>query len=165
MKGLLVCAAVAWLLLSVGVTNATPTGASVTGSGKGPFPIAPAEGVVQFDVNARVLPNGSVQGRFHGVRHLSSGGLEAHFEGNVTCLEVHGNVAMVTGVATSGKVTLMPDFEAAGQEVAVTIVDNGTHDRFALETSFLPFPHDIIPCQVAHTPFADDVDGNFVIHG
>jgi hypothetical protein len=166
MRFLFACgAAVAWLLLGVGATNASPTGASVTGSGKGPFPIAPEEGTVQFDVTARVLPDGSVQGRFHGVRHLTSGGLEAHFEGDVTCLAVQGNVAMITGVATSGKVFALPDFAAAGQEVAVTIIDNGKNDMFALETSFAPFPHDITPCQVARTLFATNVEGGFVVHG
>jgi hypothetical protein len=166
MKRLFICgAAVAWLVFSVGATGAAPTGASVTGSGKGPFPIAPETGTVQFEVSAHALADGSAEGRFHGVRHLASGGIEAHFEGDVTCLEVHGNTAFITGVATSGKVTGQPDFVAAGQKVAVTIIDNGKNDLFALETSFAPFPHDIIPCQPARTPFATSEEGNFVVHG
>lgn len=158
-------AALAAGLVVLAAPAAGATGPSLTGGAKGPFPYAPDQGTVQFDVTARVLPDGSVQGRFHAVRHLPGGGLEAHYEGYVTCLTVSGNTATVTGVSTSGHDFVDPDFVVAGNTVALTVIDNGKDDLFALETSFLPFPHEIAPCQPARTLFAVAEEGGFVVNG
>jgi hypothetical protein len=162
MRRVIACmAAVAWVLLGAGSAAAT-SAPFVTGSGKGPFPLAPESGeVVQLEVTARQLPNGSFQGRFNAHHFLPGGEMPGLLQGELTCLAVNGNVATMTGLATHGKLF---GVELEPFEVAITIIDNGAHDLFAIEVAFDPFPHDITPCQLAHSAFASSEEGNFIVH-
>lgn len=145
---LLIFASVAGLMLLGPGVAADSSGGSVHGRGSGTFPSSaqPFPGDrVQLKISARNLPDGGVQGHFNMLHQAASGGLLAHIEGDVDCLLVAGNTAVVTGVIRDGFATPF-GIPVVGHEVSYTIVE-GHPDSFAFGVDFLVGPQPILPCQ------------------
>jgi hypothetical protein len=102
-----------------------PAGAAtggVTGAGSGIFVLPPFTG----DRVAIVL---EAPGRFDVTHYDRNGGEILHVKGKVTCHDVHGTTAFVTGEIESG-FALFGD--PKGQTLAVTIHDQGSTDLAGL---------------------------------
>jgi hypothetical protein len=164
MKKALICvAACGALLLGAESAGATTTRSFVTGSGRAPSPVPIEVGrTVLLELSARMLPDGSVQGHFTTHNFPATGEKPAIGVGDIDCLRVAGNMALASGTIKGG---FVPGFgNPAGEKVTILIIDDGDHDIFTIEVSFLPFEHPIFPCQVPTFPPAFSQEGNFVVH-
>ena len=103
---------------------------------------------------------GGDSGRFHLVHTTPDGDLVAEFTGVINCAESEGHTAHLTGTVTEGTVAPAPDFDPAGQTMALTIVDGD--DAFGVETSFFPEPHTVAPCKPV-APIIEVVRGNLTV--
>jgi hypothetical protein len=140
----------------------------VTGSGTAVFP--PETGPVAGDteeisVDARIAADGSVKGRFKVVHRLASGGISGNVSGDVTCLTIVGNTALLSGFITNGKLPGVPGVDPIGAKVALSIVDNGdVADAVGVDSSFAPFPHEVVDCANVFA-FLVISSGDFSVHG
>jgi hypothetical protein len=100
----------------------TPASAAPAGTATADFVVGGGlrigpDGVVPnrtFSVDARTLPNGEVSGHYTFLVR----GANAHFTGDVTCVEVVGNHAVIGGRITTGNL-------GAGEDFLVFFIDNG----------------------------------------
>jgi hypothetical protein len=139
--------------------------AAVSGSGTAVFPAGtPVAGdTEEISVTASVAADGSVKGHFQVIHRLASGGISGNVGGEVTCLEVVGNTALVSGFVTNGKLPGVPGVDPIGAKVALTIVDNGdAPDAVGVDSSFAPVPHPVADCAPV-PPFLAIGSGNFTV--
>ena len=109
------------------------------GSGTAVFPAGtPIPGdTEEVSVNARIAADGSVKGHFHVIHRFASGVISGDVRGDVTCLTIVGNTALLSGVITHGKLPGVPGVDPIGAKVALIIVDNGpVGDAVGVDSSF-----------------------------
>ena len=141
--------------------------ATVTGSGTAVFPAwTPVAGdTEEISVDARIAADGTVKGRFKVIHRLASGIVSGNVAGDVTCLTVVGNTALLSGFITNGKLPGVSGVDPIGAKVALSIVDNGdAADAVGVDSSFAPVPHPVADCEPV-PPFLGISSGDFSVHG
>ena len=114
---------------------------------------------VQLHVTARQRADGGVQGRFSIVHH-SPPGVYGRGSGVVTCMEVDGNQAVVSGVFTHGG--LSDGTDLSGHVATFTLIDeDDANDVVGFAFSFWDIS--INPCERAD-PFVNLSQGNITVH-
>jgi hypothetical protein len=140
--------------------------ATVTGTGTAAFPPGtPVAGdTEEISVDARIAADGSVKGRFKVVHRFASGVVSGNVGGDVTCLTIVGNTAVLSGFITNGKLPGVPGVDPIGAKVALSIVDNGgAPDAVGVDSSFAPTPHPVPDCEPV-PPFLTLGSGDFTVH-
>ncbi len=149
------------LVGAAGTADAAP-GPSVTGGGTGTLPPAFGEFAgdpVHFVVQARGVGTDG-RGHFTVVHRNESGGLYGQFTGDITCVSVTGSVAVTTGVIRHSTFADFPDWNLAGQKVAITVADGEPNDAIGFDFEF--FGSTIDPCESVLT-FMPVEHGNFTV--
>ena len=141
------------------------TGVSVRGGGSGTFPAgfgAITGDRLHIEVSARTLASGTAIGTVQVVHQHDAGALVAQLHGTVTCLQVSGTTAWVSGTVTGGKIAEAPGFDPTGQTFAITIQDQGSSDAAGLDLSFFGGPHAVPACE--HVPAYLSIDeGSYAV--
>ena len=165
MKRIVFCSSVALLLAGIAAISAGAGGSynSVTGAGWRGSPSDPTVAIRHFEVSAHDGPNG-VTGQFS--EDQKSFPL-ANFRGDVKCLVVTGNQAIVGGVITSSD-----DPTNVGTGFAIGFIDNAspTPDMVTLTDTGEPPILTAADCAAESFLFTDVpvlpfVRGNVVVHG
>ncbi|WP_018349289.1 hypothetical protein [Longispora albida] len=114
------------------------------------------EAELDFTIDARGVDQ-AARGTFR-IRH-KEGGEEASFTGEVDCLQVGGQVAVMTGRVTWASDPRMP----LGVRIGLTVHDQGRHDRLGASWQ-LAHMGDLPPC-TGMAPMSETASGNFTVRG
>jgi hypothetical protein len=117
--------------LPIGTSSASVVGAGTTTLGAG-FPAAFRDDRILVMVTARMLPDASVQGTFAITHREPDGAVFADLRGEIRCLAVQGDQAVLTGTITVAHTPGLPNSDVkAGMLAAIVVHDGGTSDRMA----------------------------------
>lgn len=148
--------------LPAGAPGSLAVGAGATTLGEG-FPAQVQGDRVLVLVHARTLANQSHRGTFTITHNAPNGRLLAEVRGEITCLAVQGEQAVMTGVITSARATGLPNSELrAGMAASIVIRDGGDRDFLAWSFGEMEVAP---PCtNLPAVAVAPVEQGNFVVH-
>jgi hypothetical protein len=114
-----------------GTPGGLVVGAGMTTLGDG-FPAEFRGDRIRVALTARALPDQTARGTFAITHREPNGTLFADLRGQITCLSVVGDHAVVTGVITTATTPGLPNGEVKeGMVAAIVVRDGGTSDRMA----------------------------------
>ncbi|MGD9894138.1 MAG: hypothetical protein AB7R89_31995 [Dehalococcoidia bacterium] len=114
-------------------------------------------------IHARTLPSQSIGGVFTVAHHKPNGDLLAEVRGEISCLRVEGDHALVTGVITSARTPGLPEGGLHEGVIAGIIVRDGGGERDRMAWTF----GEEAGANCDDLPIVTVVDveyGNFVVH-
>jgi hypothetical protein len=148
--------------LPAGAPGSLAVGAGTTTLGEG-FPAQFQGDRVLVLVHARTLANQSHRGTFTITHSAPNGRLLAEVRGEITCLAVQGEQAVMTGVVTSTRGTGLPGSDLrAGMAAVIVIRDGGDSDFLAW--SFGEMETASRCTNLSAVAVAPVEQGNFVVH-
>jgi hypothetical protein len=137
---------------------------TVKGEGGGVLQLEGFEGdIVRFRINAfsRSDDPFGAEGTFEVTHVRPDGTVVADFAGSVNCMLEGADVAIATGIITSGGLPAHPNEEIVGSQVGLTVADHGRRDHVGWSWLVTAF-EDVSTC-ASTAPFFPLSTGNFKV--